>query len=72
MGLRTMDTHSFFKRRSGKQGQSEAKSGHPLTFLKLLSVLSLSDRWTFLSVCPLQQEMNFEKVGFNNKCLSTL
>jgi len=25
-----------------------------------------------LSVCPLQQEMNFEKVGFNNKCLSTL
>lgn len=46
--------------------------GHLLTFLKLLSVLSLSERWTYLSVCPLQQEMNFEKVGFNNKCLSTL
>ena len=50
----------------------QAQSGHTLTFLEFLSVLELFERWTFLSVCPLQQEKNFEKVGFNNKCLSTL
>jgi len=32
MGLRTMDTHSFFKRRSGKQGQSASAKWTPTYF----------------------------------------